>query len=73
MSTETELIHARHDLHLLRARTLRHLIDNFANLNIGLSAVQGDYPKPHVLQDRVERVLTSMLKEIETIRNDNQT
>jgi hypothetical protein len=73
MSTETELVHARHDLHLLRARTLKCLIDNFANLNIGLSAVQGDYPKPHVLQDRVERVLTSMLKEIETLRSDNQT
>jgi hypothetical protein len=70
MSTETELIHARHDLHFLRARALRCLLDNFANLNIGLSAVQGDYPKPHVLQDRVERVLDSMLKEIEKLKGE---
>lgn len=72
MSTETELVHAKHDLYLLRARTFRRLLDNFALLNVGLSAVQGDYPKPHVLQDRVERVLDSMLREIETLRNDNQ-
>jgi hypothetical protein len=73
MSTETELVHARYDLHLLRARTLSRLLDNFTNLNIGLSAMQGSHPRPHVLQDKVERVLDSMLKEIETLRNGDQT
>jgi hypothetical protein len=66
---ETELVHARHDLHLLRARVLRRLLNDVSTLVVGLSAMHSDYPKPHVLQDKVERVVDSLLQEIENLRN----
>jgi hypothetical protein len=64
-----ELTHARYDLHLLRGRVLSRLLNDIETLKVGLSAMQGDHPKPHVLQDKVERVLESLMREVSTIRD----
>ena len=68
----TELVHARDDLEKLRSRVLRRLLDDVRTLCIGLSAMEGDHPKPHVLKDKAERVLDSLIEEISNIRADRE-
>ena len=65
MNTETELIYARHDLHHLKGRTLNRLLSDMDSLKVGLSAIEGNNPRLHVLQDKVQRVIESMAREIE--------
>jgi hypothetical protein len=69
MQTETsEVIHLRHDLELFKKRMLRRLLNDTETLSVGLSSMQGSHPRPHVLQDKVERVLDSLLQEIDNLR-----
>ena len=71
MQTETsEVIHLRHDLELFKKRMLRRLLNDTETLSVGLSAMQGNHPRPHVLQDKVERVLASLLQEIDNLRKE---
>jgi hypothetical protein len=72
MQVDHELTHARHDLHLLKGRVLNRLLSDIDSLTVGLSAMQGDYPKAHVLVDKVERVLSSLLSEVAAIRKSNE-
>ena len=71
MQTETtEVIHLRHDLELLKKQMLRRLLNCTETLSVGLSAMQGSHPRPHVLQDKAERVLDSLMQEIDNLRNE---
>ena len=70
--SDHELTHARYDLHLLKGRVLNRLLNDIDSLTVGLSAMQGDHPKAHVLVDKVERVLSSLLSEVAAIRKSNE-
>jgi hypothetical protein len=70
--SDHELTHAKYDLHLLKGRVLKRLLNDIDTLTVGLSAMQGDHPKPHVLVDKVQRVLDSLLNEVSTIRKSNE-
>lgn len=69
--SDDELAHAKYDLHLLQSRVLSRLLSDIESLTVGLSAMQGDYPKAHVLVDKAERVLGSLLSEVAAIRKSN--
>jgi hypothetical protein len=69
--SDHELVHAKYDLHLLRSRVLNRLLNDIESLTVGLSAMQGNHPKAHVLVDKVERVLESLMREVETIRTSS--
>jgi hypothetical protein len=71
--SDDELVHAKYDLHLLQSRVLSRLLSDIESLTVGLSAMQGDYPKAHVLVDKVERVLGSLLSEVAAIRKSNES
>jgi hypothetical protein len=66
--SDDELVHAKYDLHLLQSRVLNRLLNDIESLTVGLSAMQGNHPKAHVLVDKVERVLESMRVEVGKIR-----
>ena len=69
--SDHELVHAKYELHLLQSRVLNRLINDCESLTVGLSAMQGNHPKAHVLVDKVERVLESLMREVETIRTSS--
>ena len=69
-STETQAAHLRDDFEQLRSRVLRRLVTDVDMLGVGLSAIQGNEPRLHVIRDRVERVIDALQAEINKLRED---
>jgi hypothetical protein len=61
--TETEMIHRLNDAELLVARMKHRIEQDVALLRDGLAALRRD--KPHVMIDHAERVISSLMTEIE--------
>jgi hypothetical protein len=65
---EIEVTHLRDDIEKIKSRILRRLLSDSEMLGVGLSAIEGATPKIHVIRDKVERVIDSLQKETEKLR-----
>jgi hypothetical protein len=65
---EIEVTHLKDDIENIKSRVLRRLLSDGEMLGVGLSAIEGVTPKIHVVRDKVERVIESLQKETEKLR-----
>lgn len=69
-AAEIEAVHQRDDQEQIRARLLRRLKADLANLEEGLTALRRPEPKVHVMVDIAERVTDAMRKEIRNLQGE---
>ena len=54
---DIQIIHLRDDIHTLRGQHIRALREWQYNLKTALSALNNDHPRPHVAEQRIQRIL----------------
>lgn len=69
-TAESTGVHLRDDNEQLRARILRRLVTDVEYLDVALAALNDNTPRPHVVKDRIERVLDTLRSEIKKLREE---